>query len=186
MDACRASSCCHGARNVPWTEVPVVPSVRATRAVPVPAAEAEAVVVVPQQARGVPQRRWRSWISSPQRRPMRLNTRWTNEPLPHSTTSRNIFSTDSPLTGEFRVRRAENTIRSMRTLVRIDGRKTIQMQSSTLSISGCFDNGQNRDPIGYYRSRRYCTSQQLLINVRTLIRTILLSHIPSGNVHLSH
>lgn len=99
MDVCRASSCCHGARSVPWTEVPAVPLVRAMRAVPVPVQEAAAVAgaVVPRPA-GVRQRRWRSWISNPQQRPTRPSTRWTNEPSLHSTTSHNIFSTDSPLT----------------------------------------------------------------------------------------
>lgn len=113
MDACRASSCCHGVKNAPWTEVPVVPSARATRAVPVPVPAAVAVVAVPLPARGVPQRRWRLWISSLQRRLMRLSIRWTNEPLLHSTTNRSIFSTGSPLTGEFCARCAEGTKRDI-------------------------------------------------------------------------
>lgn len=102
MDACRASSCCHGARSVPWTEVPAVPLAKAMRAVPVPvqAVAAAAGAAVPRPA-GVRRRRWRSWISSPQRRPMRPSIHWTNEPSLHSTTSPNIFSTDSPLTGKF-------------------------------------------------------------------------------------
>lgn len=100
MDACRASSCCHGARSALWMEVPAVPLARAMRAVPVPvqAAVAVAGAAVPRPA-GVRQRRWRSWISNPQQRPTRLSIRWTNEPLPHSTMSHNIFSTGSPLTG---------------------------------------------------------------------------------------
>lgn len=102
MDACRASSCCHGVKNAPWTEVPVVPSARAMRAVPVPVpAAAVAVVAVPLPARGVPQRRWRLWISSLQRRLTRLSIRWTNELSPHSTTNHSIFSTGFPLTGKF-------------------------------------------------------------------------------------
>jgi len=102
MDACRASSCCHGARSALWTEVPAVPLARAMRAVPVPvqAAAVVAGAAVPRPA-GVRQRRWRSWISSPQRRLTRLSIRWTSEPSPHSTTSHNIFNTGSPLTGEF-------------------------------------------------------------------------------------
>lgn len=102
MDACRASSCCHGARCALWTEVPAVPLARAMRAVPVrvqAAAGAAAGAAVPRPA--VCARRWRSWISSPQRRPTRLSIRWTIESLPHSTTNRNIFSTGSPLMGEF-------------------------------------------------------------------------------------
>lgn len=101
MDACRASSCCHGARCAPWTEVPAVSLARAMRAVPVPvqgAAAAVAGAAVPRPA--VYARRWRSWISSPQRRPTRLSIRWTIESSPHNTTSHNIFSTGSPLTGE--------------------------------------------------------------------------------------
>lgn len=99
MGACRASSCCHGARSALWTEVPAVPLAKAMRAVPVPvqAAAAVAGAAVPRPA-GVRQRRWRSWISSPQRRHTRLSIRWTSEPSPHSTTSHNIFSTGSPLT----------------------------------------------------------------------------------------
>ena len=102
MDACRASSCCHGARSALWTEVPAVPLAKAMRAVPVPvqAAAAVAGAVVPRPA-GVRQRRWRSWISNPQRRLTRLSIRWTNELSPHSTTSHNIFNTGSPLTGKF-------------------------------------------------------------------------------------
>lgn len=98
MDACRASSCCHGVKNAPWTEVPVVPSAKATRAVPVPV---PAAVAVPLPARGVPQRRWRSWISSLQRRLMRLSIRWTNEPSPHNITNHSIFNIGFPLTGKF-------------------------------------------------------------------------------------
>lgn len=103
MDACRASSCCHGARSALWTEVPAVPLAKAMRAVPVPV-QGVAVVAgaaVPRPA-GVRQRRWRSWISSPQRRLTRPSIRWTSERSPHSTTSHNIFSTDSLLTGKFR------------------------------------------------------------------------------------
>lgn len=106
MDACRASSCCRGARNAPWMEVPVVPSEKVTRVVPVPILATVVVAgaaVVPQAAQGVPPRRWRSWISSPQRRPTRLNIPWTNEPLPHNTTNHSIFSTGFPRTGKFRI-----------------------------------------------------------------------------------
>lgn len=101
MDACRASSCCHGARCALWTEVPAVSLARAMRAVPVPvqaAAVAVSGAAVPRPA--VYARRWRSWISSPQRRPTRLSIRWTIESSPHNTTNHNIFSTGSPLTGE--------------------------------------------------------------------------------------
>lgn len=105
MDACKASNCCHGARSVRWTEVPAVPSARVMTAVPVPVpagvVAAAGAAAVPRPARGVPQRRWRSWISSPQRRPTRLSIPWTNELLPHSTTNHSIFSIDSPLMGEF-------------------------------------------------------------------------------------
>lgn len=105
MDACRASSCCRGAKSAPWMEVPVVPSEKVTRVVPVPvlAAVVVAGAAVPQAAPGVPPRRWRSWISSPQRRPTRLSIPWTNEPLPHSTTNHSIFSTGFPRTGEFHI-----------------------------------------------------------------------------------
>lgn len=104
MDACRASSCCREAKNAPWMEVPVVPSEKVTRVVPVPilATVVVAGAVVPQATPGVPPRRWRSWISSPQRRLTRLNIPWTNEPLPHNTTNHSIFSTGFPRTGKFR------------------------------------------------------------------------------------
>lgn len=95
MDACRASSCCRGARNVPWTEVPWV---RGTRLVP----GLEAVVASAEALRvpGAHRRRWRSWILSPQRRPTRQNIPWTKEPLPPSTTNLNISNTGFPHTGK--------------------------------------------------------------------------------------
>lgn len=82
----------------------MVPSGRATRVVPVPVpaaaagAAAAGVVVVPRLTPGAPPRRWRSWISSPQRRLTRLSTLWTNEPLRHNTTSPSIFNIDFPRT----------------------------------------------------------------------------------------
>lgn len=96
MDACRASNCCHGARSAPWT---VVPSERETRVVPeleVAAVEAAVARIVP----GAHQRRWRSWISSPQRRPTRQNTPWTKEPSPPNTMNLSISSTDFPHMGK--------------------------------------------------------------------------------------
>ena len=95
MDACRASSCCRGARNVPWTEVP---SVRGTRVVP--GLEAGVVSAEARRVPGAHRRRWRLWISSPQRRPSRLNTPWTKEPSLPSTTNLNIYNTGSPPTGK--------------------------------------------------------------------------------------
>lgn len=105
MDACRASSCCRGAKSALWMEVPVVPSEKVTRVVPVPILGAVVVAraTVPQATPGVPPRRWRSWISSPQRRPTRLNIPWTNEPLPHNTTNHSIFSTGFPRTGNYHI-----------------------------------------------------------------------------------
>lgn len=102
MDACRASSCCRGAKSALWMEAPVVPSERVTRvAVPVLATVVMAGATAPQAAPGVPPRRWRSWISSPQRRLTRLSIPWTNAPLPHNTTNHNTFNTGSPRTGNF-------------------------------------------------------------------------------------
>lgn len=99
MDACRASSCCPGARSALWTEPPVVHLAREVRVVLARAPGAE-VPVVARRAAGVLQRRWRSWISSPQRRLTRLSTPWTNEPLQPSTTNLNLFNTGFPHTGK--------------------------------------------------------------------------------------
>jgi len=122
MDVCRASSCCHGARSVPWTEVPAVPLVRVMRAVPVPVQAAAAAAVagaeVPRPA-GVRQRRWRSWISSPQRKPTRLSTHWTNELSLHNTMSHNIFSIDSPL-----IRKLSATIMRCYAIIKVFLKKT--------------------------------------------------------------
>lgn len=103
MDACRASSCCRGAKSALWMEAPVVLSERVTRVVPVPvlATAVMAGATAPRAAPGVSPRRWRSWISSPQRRLTRLSIPWTNAPLPHSTMNHNTFSTGFPRTGNF-------------------------------------------------------------------------------------
>lgn len=100
MDACRASSCCPGARSAPWTEAPQVHSAREVRVAleRVPGVEVPAVA---RRAAGVLQRRWRLWISNPQRRLTRLSTPWTNEPLQPSTMNLNLFSTGFPHTGKF-------------------------------------------------------------------------------------
>lgn len=114
MDACKASNCYHGVRNAPWMEVAGIHLVKATKqvqdlegptvamaaALALPAARTAPVSVAPARRRpGEHPRRWRSWISSPQRRPTRQSTPSTNELSPLSTMSLNIFNIDFPRTG---------------------------------------------------------------------------------------